>query len=86
MAEENAQLQFHKKISMNESTNLEQEIAATKAKIAGKRQGIKIVCVFMSASHSTFQSVHRYNIFYTSDKFFFVVLNDAGKSYHTPHI
>ena len=35
LAEENAQLQFHKKTSMNESTNLEQEIAATKAKIAG---------------------------------------------------
>ena len=71
---------------MNESTNLEQEIAATKAKIAGKRQEIKIVCVFMPAFHSSFQSVHRYSISHTSDKFFFVVLNGVGKSYHTPHI
>ena len=35
LAEENAQLQFHKKISLNENTDLEQEIAAAKAKVAG---------------------------------------------------
>ncbi|KAL4237355.1 Coiled-coil domain containing 88C [Mactra antiquata] len=35
LVEENAQLQFHKKISMNESSSLEQEMLAAKARIAG---------------------------------------------------
>ncbi|XP_053400629.1 girdin-like isoform X3 [Mercenaria mercenaria] len=35
LVEENAQLQFHKKVSMNESSSLEQEMQAAKAKIAG---------------------------------------------------
>ena len=44
LAEENAQLQFHKKISMNENTDLEQEIAAAKAKVAGT--------IYVNNSHS----------------------------------
>ena len=46
LAEENAQLQFHKKISMNENTDLEQEIAAAKAKVAGT--------IYENSSHSIF--------------------------------
>jgi len=35
LVEENAQLQFDKKMSMNQTTNLDEELQASKAKIAG---------------------------------------------------